>query len=165
MRRAAVVLAVILGFAVFAPRVGERDRSELNVVSALRAIVSGELAYASMNHGYYNTLSCLAVPSSCAPGLRGEQQAFLDPELAAAREWYGYRLEFHDGPRGQPSSDPLKSRSGMTSFAVVAIPVKVATVERRSFCTDDRQLIYFTRPPSVPRVEAGRCLDTANPLR
>jgi hypothetical protein len=153
----------MLGLAVFAPGVGERDRAESNAVSVLRAIVSGERTYASMNGGYYETLACLAFPS-CVPGPRGDPRAFVSPDLATVKERLGYRFEFHEGPGGKPSFDSLPPRSGLTSFAAVAFPVNPRDGKRRSFCTDDRQLIYVTPEPTIPRVEAGRCVDTANLL-
>jgi hypothetical protein len=162
VRRTVATLAVILGLAVFAPRVGERDRTEAYVVGVLRAIVSGEMAYAS-TYGYYGTLACLA-SASCVPDARIAEPAFLSPDLAAAKERRGYRLEFHEGPRAPAPSDSLRSRPRMTAFAVVAFPVNPGAGKRRSFCADDRQLIYVTPEPSIPRVEAGRCVDTANLL-
>jgi hypothetical protein len=159
----------MFGLAVFAPRVGERDRTEAIAVSVLRAIVSGEMAYASRSGGYYETLTCLASPS-CAPGPPNDGQAFLAQEVAAGKERRGYRFEFHEGPRGERfDSGPARSgsgpsRPGLTSFAVVALPVNLGAGKRRLFCTDDRQLIYVTQEPSIPRVEAGRCVDTANLL-
>lgn len=164
VRRAAAAVAMVLGFALFAPRVGQRDRTESTAIGALRAIVSGEWAYASINEGYYDTLQCLAAPS-CVPSKRGGQNAFLDPELAAAKERRGYRFEFHAGPKAERESDKRRSRSAMTRFAVVAIPMNPGTAQHRAFCADDTGTIYFTRGGTVPRVDGGRCLDTANPLR
>src|SRR5262249_50016158 len=155
-RRTAAAFAVLLGIAVFAPRVGEPDRTEASVISVLRAIVSGEKTYASMNGGYYETLACLAHPSR-GPGPRSTPQIYLAPELAAVKERRGYRFEFHEGPRGRPldsapsRSESAASRSGLTSFAVVAVPVNLGAGKRRLFCTDDRQLIYVTPEPSIPR--------------
>ena len=164
MKRATAAIAVVFAFAVFAPRVGERDRSEATAIGAIRAIVSGEAGYASINEGYFGTLDCLAAPS-CVRGTLGGSNAFLDPELAAAKERRGYRFEFHAGPKAERESEQRRSRSAMTRFAVVAIPVNAGAPQHRAFCADDRGTIYFTQDGTVPRVDAGRCLDTANPLR
>jgi hypothetical protein len=47
----------------------------------------------------------------------------------------------------------------MTHFAVVAVPVE-SSPRKRAFCGDDRGDIYYTMGGVVPRVKAGRCLDT-----
>jgi hypothetical protein len=164
--RSALIAAVVLcTFALTARNVGEpdRDRAEPGAIGAVRAIQSGELAYASINEGYYDTLECLAA-QSCVPGVRGER-AFLDPDLAATKERNGYRFEFHGGPRAEPRSDQRTSRSAITRFAIVAIPLNPRPVQRRAFCGDDTRSIYFTSGGTVPRVEAGRCLDTENSIR
>jgi hypothetical protein len=150
-------------FALAVPRVGEPDRSEARAISAIRAIVFGESRYASMNGGYYDTLECLAVPS-CLPGVRGVTP-FVAPNLATSRGYGGYRVEFHDGPKAELESDDRMSRSSMTHFAVVAVPLQPNTARHRAFCADERQLIYVTPAGLVPRVEDGRCLDTTDTLR
>ena len=163
-RWATAGVVTLCGVVVLAPRVGERDRTEANVIGALRAIVTGELAYESANGGYYETLSCLS-SQSCIPGRVGGPYVFLDPALAASREWRGYRLEFHAGPPPENQSARPRSASAMTRFALAAVPVDTADARRRAYCADDRQTIYFTPAGTVPRVESGRCLDTNNPVR
>lgn len=161
--RLRVILAVVvLCTLVFTVRVGERYRPESTAIVMVRAIVSGESTYASVNDGYYDTLECLANPS-CVPGARA-QQPFVQPELVAMKEVRGYRFEFHAGPAAEARSDQRRSRSAMTRFAIVAIPLTAST-EQRAFCADDRGTIYVTGGGAVPRVDRGRCLDADNPLR
>ena len=163
VRRAIVAVVLLWTFALTTRRVGEGDRAEPSAIGAVRAVVSGELAYASINEGYYDTLECLSAPT-CIPGVGGHS-AFLQPDLAATEERFGYRLEFHAGPRAESGSEQRRSRSAMTRFAVVAVPLNPWAAQRRAFCGDDRGPIYFTRGGTVPRVEAGRCLDTGSPIR
>ena len=163
VRRAAAVVVLLCALALGAPGVGEPDRPESTALGVIRAIQSGELAYAAINGGYYDTLECVAGPS-CVPGVRSAR-AFVDPDLAAARERRGYRFEFHAGPAPAPGSDERRSRSAVTRFAVVAIPLAAQAAEHRAFCGDDTGAIYFTRVGTVPRVEGGRCLDTAGRIR
>jgi hypothetical protein len=47
----------------------------------------------------------------------------------------------------------------MTGFAVVATPLNPQP-QRDSFCGDDRGTIYLIAGGAVPRVAAGRCVDT-----
>jgi hypothetical protein len=159
IKRAAVSVVVLCTFALTSARVGEGDRTEPRAIGAIRAILSGESAYASV-HGFYNTLECLSSPS-CIPGVES-QERFLQPYLAVAQERQGYRFDFHAGPKVEPGSDAPRSPSAMTRFAVVAIPLDS---RRRAFCGDDRGFIYFTTGGSMPRVDRGRCLDTGSPIR
>ena len=50
-------------------------------------------------------------------------------------------------------------------FAVVAVPAEAGTARGRSFCGDDRQVIYVTEGGATPRVERGRCADTSKTLQ
>ena len=160
-RRATATLVVLCGFAVFAPAVGERDRNrnEASAIGALRAIQSAESLYASTNGGYYDTLECLITP--CVPGIGG---SLLDSNSVAG-ERRGYRLEFYPGPKVHPGPGQRTSGSAMTGFAIVARPLDSEALTGRVLCGDASGSIYVTAHGTVPRVDGGRCLDTASPLR
>jgi len=86
---------VLFGCLLWAPRVGERDRTESGAIAVVRAIVSGELAYASRNEGYFDTLPCLE-SGSCSPGQRPHVPS-LAPDLVerhftSAQQRRDYRL-------------------------------------------------------------------------
>lgn len=164
MRRTIACSAIMLGAALFAPPVGERDRSESAAIGAVRAVVSAEASYAVLNGGYYDTLECLTT-SACIPGIGQDQRPFLDPSLAASRRPRGYRLEFHPGPEAEGGAGREVSATAMTRFALVAVPVAAGAGPRRAFCGDDSGSIYLTSGGQVPRVAAGRCLDREHPLR
>ena len=154
VRRITVAASVIILLGVAAPRVGEPDRSESRAIGTIRAIVSAELAYAAVNDGHYVTPACLGNPA-CAPAFDR-----LDPVSAAGGDHGGYHFAF------EPYSDRKsgeQSFSAFSNFAVVAVPLKMGAVRHRSFCADDRGLLYVIEPPQ-PRIERGRCLDTSHPL-
>jgi hypothetical protein len=159
-RRATATLVVLCGLAVFAPPIGEhRNQNEASAIGALRAIQSAESLYASANGGHYDTLQCLITP--CEPGTGG---SFLDSSWVAG-ERRGYRLEFYPGPKMHPGSGQRTSRSAMSGFAIVARPLDSEAGTGRVFCGDASGSIYVTAHGTVPRVDAGRCLDTASPLQ
>lgn len=164
MRRTAAASAIVLALIVFAPRAGEPDRSESSAIITLRAVVTGEKAYASANDGYFDTLACLMTPS-CITGTDRGLGPFLAPDVAGWLDRRGYRVEFEPGPKAERESGHQKSPSAMTRFAVVAVPTTAEAAGRRAFCTDDRETIYVTPGGTRPRVDAGRCLDTSWPLR
>ena len=160
--RRVIAAIIVIGLFVFAtPRLGERNRSEARAISSIRAIVSAELAYASLNSGNYGMLECLADPS-CQPSLANHTR-FLDPRLAAARDRDGYHFEFHPHPDPGPSA--RSSRPLLMRFAVVALPADADMARGHGFCSDDRQVIYVTDNGVAPRVERGRCIDTNKTLR
>jgi hypothetical protein len=163
MRKTVAAVGSVLILGVCAPRVGQPDRTESMAIGGLRAIVSGEQAYASAN-GYYDTPACLAEPS-CVPGVDRPSDRFLAPDVTPAIERQGYRLVFHAGPKAGRLSERQRSPSAMTRFAVAAVPVNVYGAVRRAFCADDRGTIYFTSEAAGPRVDEGRCVDTTHPLR
>lgn len=155
---------IVTALIVFAPRAGEPDRTESIAVATLRAIVSGEKAYASANEGYFDTPACLATPS-CIPGTARGSRPFLAPGVIIGSERRGYQIEFEAGPKAAQESGRQRSPSAMTGFAVVAIPTTPMTSRRRAFCADDRGTIYVTSGGTRPAVAAGRCFDTSSPLR
>jgi hypothetical protein len=161
LKRASAAIVVLATFAVTSERIRDPDRSEASAIGALRAITSGESFYSSVNGGYDDTVDCLR-SAACIPGIHGS--AFLSPNLTQRGEFRGYRLTFYPGPPAPHDDVARWSPSSITRFAIVATPIPSATQSRRSFCSDDRQLIYVTID-AVPRVENGRCLDVDNPLR
>jgi hypothetical protein len=94
MRRTAATAAIVLALIVFAPRAGEPDRSESIAIGTLRAVVSGEKAYASAHNGYFDTPACLAA-LSCIPGTDRLERPYLAPNLATGLERRGYQVQFH----------------------------------------------------------------------
>ena len=150
---------VLFGCLLWAPRIGERDRTESGAIAVVRAIVSGELAYASRNEGYFDTLPCLE-SGSCSPGQRPSLAPNLvERHFTSAHQRHGYRFEFHPGPSPEPHRAQSLSPSAMTGFAVVAIPLD-PPLRHHSFCGDGRGAIYVIAGGAVPSVEAGRCVET-----
>lgn len=133
-RRTTVFVVAVCTVVLMAARVGESDRTESSAIGTVRAILSAEMAYASMNGGYYDTFECLA-SGSCGGGIPS-LGTFLDRELAATKQRRGYRFEFHAGPSTESRQEQHRSRSATTRFAVVATPVN-AGPQRRAFCGDD----------------------------
>jgi hypothetical protein len=155
VRRAGATAVALFAAVFWAPRIGEPDRTEAGAIAAVRAIISAELAYASFNNGYFDTLHCLE-SGSCAPR-QLPRGPFLEPHFST-RERRGYRVEFHAGPKPESPRDRV-SPSAMTGFAVVAIPSN-PQLQHRSFCGDNRGTIYLVGSGAMPLVESGRCVDT-----
>jgi hypothetical protein len=159
MRFGAIVLVVAATMVVNGQRLGERDRRESTAIGRLRAVTSGESAFAA-SYGYYDTLACLASSTPCALDLQA-QNPFLARDFWSAPE-FGYQLAFFDGPHFQ-STTRRASTSAMIGYAVTAVPVMNAS-PYRAFCVDERKTIYVSRQ-GAPRVENGHCVDTAGTLK
>lgn len=156
-RRGTGVLVVCGLFALTASWVGESDRRESRAISAMRAIVSAESAYAAAHDGRFASLDCL-VDAECT----GSTAPLLSPDLTIPHEDGGYRVEFHPG--AGPGAD-RRARAALTRFAVSAVPATREVTSHRSFCVDDRGVIYVSEPGSASRVDHGRCLDTHRRLK
>lgn len=143
VRKIAAAAAILWALIVFAPPVGEPERTgEAVAIGTLRAILSGEQAYASANDGSFDT-----------------------PVMASRSEHGAYQVQFHAGPKVEPEAGKRTSPSAMTRFAVVAVPTNPVASRRRAFCADDRGTIYVTVSGASPQIDVARCLDTSSPLR
>jgi hypothetical protein len=158
------VIVMLATFAITSQRVGRPSEiGTASPIGALRAITSGEQSYAaSMNGGAFDTPDCL-LSGACVPGERAAS-GFLSPDLANLRDYRGYRLDFYAGPPAEPRPGITRSPSSMSRYAVVAVPLPSQPATLRRFCVDDRGIIYQIAT-GTPRVEDGRCLDTATPVQ
>jgi len=162
IRRGAAAAVVVSALVVHAPRVGERQSSSATqAIVTLKTIQSAQSAYSRV-HGYYDTLECLSRPQ-CGPPAPEGREAFLSPDLVDALERRGYRIELVSGPSAWDETMSDRSRSAMTRFAIVAVPNRPRG--GRSFCADDTFTVYALKSGALPRVEGGRCVDVATPVR
>ena len=163
VRQVTIVCGLVGLMFVFPGRTGDRTTAESNAISTLRLIHSTEEQYArSLNEGFYDTLHCLT-SVGCVPA-PVTMSAPLEAGLSGEEPLRGYRFVFHAGP-SPDAPNPRISRSSVTRYAVVAVPAGPRTNKRRSFCLDDTGKIYATPDAGVPRVDAGRCVDTSRPIQ
>lgn len=123
-------------------------------IGDLRAFISAEMTYESVNFGSFDTPACLLQPTGCLPKYPPHSPVFLyeDP----VRDKNGYRRKFHAGPK-VPSPGQHASPSSMTDFAMTAVPLRVGETGNRGFCADASGIICFTADGSEPRVTQGQC--------
>jgi hypothetical protein len=154
-----VILTVVL---LNAPAVGERDRTESRAITLLRAIQTTEAAHFA-NHGYYDTLQCLASEACVGPGSGGSAyQGLISADIAALKDYHGYTLFFFAGPRSDvPPKSPLATP--LADYAMVLVPR--GEPARPAMCGDRTGHIYLTPGTRTPRVRDGRCLDTSRALK
>ena len=163
VRRVAAGLTMVVVLLVMAPATGEQDRRELRAISLLRGIQTAQTLHFS-NHGYYDALACLGSPACIDRSNPDHYQGLIAADVIGLRDYHGYRLSFHPGPRAStPSRHPLSTP--LTEFAMVLVPHAAGKATPRALCGDRTGRIYVTRGTRPPRVGAGRCLDTASPLQ
>lgn len=113
----------------------------------LRTMASLQAAYAQENGGHYGRLQCLAEPASCGAAWSHPNPPLPRNFLEAQRG--GYRFDFRPGPEVSPSR--------ITTFAYVAVPIKVGVTGQRGFCLDDTGRICVTTDGTAPPTAGGRC--------
>ena len=164
VRRASVGLTMAAALVVMAPAVGEPDRRESRAISLLRGIQTEETLHFT-NHGYYDTLQCLASTDCIGnQGSRDVYQGLLSADVAALRDYQGYRLLFYPGPR---SSVPgtTAGATPLTDYAMVLVPQDAVKPTLHAYCADRTGRIYRAPGTRIPRVQNGRCLETSDPLQ
>ena len=165
-RQAATSAALILGLMIWPfarPLVDLRAAPEappdIKAIGVIRAVQKAQAMYAAA-FGYYDRLECL-IQASCIPN--PYPPSYLSPNAFRSTA-FGYRFRLHEGGRAVAQAPEALSASGMKAFAMVAVPLD-RRPGQRAFCGDDSGEVYVTSGTRQPDVEAGRCVDTSNPLR
>jgi hypothetical protein len=161
-----VVLLVVAGAAVptLPMAYTEWRRAQVSNVEAsalrdLRAILAAEVAYASVNGGFFDEPRCLANPAKCLKGDRVVEQVFLDSQRAAFEVRNGYAWSFHPGRAAAPNllAAGAISPTSVSSYAILARP-KGWPGAVRSFCMDfSGQFCYWLGVDKVVSPDNGRC--------
>lgn len=130
--------------------------NEASTIGRLRAIVSAEMVYAASNGNAYDTLECLAAPSSC--GFDASIPAFLTPDLLQETR-SGYRMTFVKGPAVDRSvNTAATSPSSIEAFAVFAQPERPGVTGSRVFCTDATGVFRIAPESAAPgAIVGGAC--------
>jgi hypothetical protein len=134
-----------------------RAANEAAAIGDIRALISAELAFSSVNRGYYAGVECLEKPSTCLTGYTGPE--FLSPPFPWSSPRNGYKRTFHAGAR--PTREEIRrlraAPSSLKSFAFVVVPLEPGKTGDRGFCGDATGRICVTSDGSAPLVRAGQC--------
>lgn len=165
-----VGLAVLLGLGLLAvvlpPPRSRVSANESATIGDLRAVISAQAAYSSVNGGYFDTLHCLVTPSGCIPGYGPQAPTFLDSTLLNEVK-SGYQRAFHPGPRASPRADLAAkvSPSSIERWAYAAVPATPGKTGLRSFCGDESGMIWYTVEEKPLEVRDARCPPNLTPLQ
>jgi hypothetical protein len=127
---------------------------EAAAIGDIRSVLTGEMAYAFANEGFYDELRCLAEPTTCLPSYPKTSPAFLNASELQS-EKLGYRRTFHPGAKAPRQAKA--SASSLTAFAYTAVPLKPGETGNRGFCGDASGRLCFTADGSAPKVTDGQC--------
>ncbi|HVO10728.1 MAG TPA: hypothetical protein VMX54_08270 [Vicinamibacteria bacterium] len=134
---------------------------EAAAVADLRAILSAESAYASVNGGLYDGPPCLVEPQRCRPKFTGKP--FLQAATLQTRN--GYKREFQPGTAA--SRDEIRkanaSATALKDFVLAAWPEMFGETGYRAFCADSSGRICSVEGATAP-VKFGRCTTECAPL-
>jgi len=139
------------------------DRSEsgaqASAIGALRAISSGQSAYAAVNGGYARSLRALGIPCP------GSTTGFISPDIRgdpAVRN--GYEIRLHASPSATPGRLDCHGDATATAYYATAVPVAPGTGATHAFAVDQLQTIWSDDSgltPTPPFHETS----TIHPLR
>lgn len=131
------------------PRVSHNESAAIRDV---RAVMSAEAAYASLNRGYYDRLECLVRPTECLASYPADRGPFLSEQLDGLRSGFVRRFV-----PGAPAGADAPSTSALSSYAFVAYPEKVGETGVRSFCGDSDGILCVFVDGSQPAIVDGKC--------
>jgi len=127
---------------------------EAAAVADLRAILSAESAYASVNGGLYDGPPCLVEPQRCRPKFTGKP--FLQAATLETRN--GYKREFQPGTAASRNEirKANASATALKDFVLAAWPEVFGETGYRAFCADSSGRICSAEGATAP-VKLGRC--------
>lgn len=122
---------------------------EASAIGRVRAVISAQIAYASVCGRYADTLERLERPS-CRANV--EPTPFLSPDIVSTQDRFRYYFEL------VPSADSA------SHFAYIAVPKQAGIGSMRAFCGDDSGRIYVDSSGNRPAVRGGQCADRSSPI-
>ena len=133
--------------------------NEAATLGDIRAVISAEAAYHSVNGGYYGPLDCLAGPftANCIPSYPANGPIFLDSQLASLSAKNGYNRSFQPGI-------PTGVRLDMPCYAYHTTPITIGLTGVRGFAGDCSGLMCLTND-GAPVPSVNGILGPCTPLR
>ena len=126
-------------------------------IGDIRHVISAQMAYASVNQGFYDTLACLESPADCLPGYAESAPVFLESDIMTTQG--GYRRRFYPGPPAEVEGEVINkvSPSSIRSFAFVAVPHEPRKTAERAFCGDSSGRLRVSVDGTMPAIRDGHC--------
>ena len=131
--------------------------NEASAIGSVRAINSGQAAFASAGTGSPYAITLPRLGAGCTAGTQG----FISPDIAVAPfEKSGYRLALGD-TTAVPAADQgtaCDGATGRSGYYLTAAPVSVGTSGQRAFATNTIGTIYVNVSGVPPAESAGTAL-------
>ena len=114
-----VVFGIIAAIAIPSLLRARVSANEAVAIATVREVATGQAAYAQINAGLYDELSCLAAPAGCVPGHADTGVGFVSPDILTPIA-NGYERELVRGAE-PPSLPPAASPTSMSGFVFLAM--------------------------------------------
>jgi len=138
------IIGIIAAIAIPSLLRARVSANEAGAIGDSRTVVSGEAAYQSSNSGFYGTITCLSLPSSCITGYSTAAPTFLDGSITALGTKQGYVRIF--------GSTTAATAPGVGSIQIFCYGAKPGVANKtgvRSFGADDSGVVASTNDPTV----------------
>jgi type IV pilus assembly protein PilA len=138
------IIGIIAAMAIPSLLRARVSANEAATIGDIRALISAQAAYQSVNSGYYDSkLSCLNDPATnCIPSYPAIAPTFLDSQLASQNTKSGYNRTFSSG--AVANNIATASATSTAAYAYDATPVVVGQTGVRGFAADSSGRICFT---------------------
>lgn len=132
--------------------------NESAAIGSLRAVVSAQADYNSVNRGYADSLANLS--STCA----GMSSGFIGPDLnanGAIKTGYAFTVSAGAGSSAGPAD--CNGRPTVTTFYASATPIGVGSTGRRAFAANAQSTLWQNTAGTAP-TEPFTIAGTVSPL-
>jgi type II secretory pathway pseudopilin PulG len=154
------IIGIIAAIAIPSLLRARVSANESATIGNLRTLISAEVAYSSVNDGFYGAPACLTAPAPCL-GAGAPPTSFLTAgSIVFDAPKSGYVLKFYPG---QATATRAGASPSLESFAVVAQPVTQNQTGIRTFCGDSTGVVCSM--PSGNAATGGVCPSTCVPLQ
>jgi prepilin-type N-terminal cleavage/methylation domain-containing protein len=152
------IIAIIAAVAIPALLRSRVSANEAATVGDVRAVLSAQAAYHSVNGGLYDgDLACLTRPHGCIPSYPSTAPTFLDSNMAALNPKSGYARSFGGWAPGSVS--PTVSPSSVTAYKYDALPIVNGQTGIRAFAGDHSGRVCYTPDGTVVPAAPGGGMD------
>src|ERR1700716_3944902 len=115
------IIGIIAAIAIPSLLRARVSANEAAVIGDTRTVISAEAAYHAANSGFYGSIQCLSVPSSCIPNYPAAAPTFLDNAIAAGPivTKQGYRRQWMETVVAGPGPGSIQAFCYGSNPAVV----------------------------------------------
>jgi type IV pilus assembly protein PilA len=147
------IIGIIAAIAIPGLMRARMSGNEASAIGSMRAVNSGESAYASSaaRGSYAVSLVTLGLPCGAVGA------GFISPDISSANpvNKSGYTLTLAAGAGAVAGANDCNGTATMTGYYATAVPMTIGTTGQRGFATNQSSTIYFLTTGAAPAEGAG----------